>query len=62
MTVFQGRIVVPDGIVPDGQMVVEDGRIVDVRRGGRIPRNAMVADAGGGWIVPGYLFTCVGCL
>jgi N-acetylglucosamine-6-phosphate deacetylase len=55
MLVFRGRIVVPDGIIEDGQLVVRDGRISEVRRGGRIPASAMVADAGSGCIVPGFV-------
>src|SRR5262245_24674847 len=55
MLVFQGRIVIPDGIVEDGQLLVQDGRIAAIRRGGRVPRNATVVDAGRGWIVPGFV-------
>jgi N-acetylglucosamine-6-phosphate deacetylase len=55
MLVFRGRIVVPEGIVENGQLLVEGGRLAEVRRSGRIPRDAMVADAGSGWIVPGFV-------
>jgi len=52
---FQGRVVLPDGIIEEGQVVVRDGRIAEVRRRRRASRNPTTIDAGSGWIVPGFI-------
>jgi N-acetylglucosamine-6-phosphate deacetylase len=55
ITAFQGRILLPSGVLEDGTVLCEGGRIAKVRRGGRVPRGAVVVDSGDGWISPGFV-------
>jgi imidazolonepropionase-like amidohydrolase len=53
-----GTVVNPDGTaIADAVVVVRDGRIAQVDRGGRVrvPAGVEVIDATGKWIVPGYV-------
>jgi N-acetylglucosamine-6-phosphate deacetylase len=53
--VLKGNVVSPSGVIPDGAVVVRDGRIADVVSGAAVPRGAAVTDAGDGYIVPGLV-------
>src|SRR6266849_6613652 len=53
--VFRGRVVLPDRVLDDGAVLCRRGRIEAVGRGRRLPRNATVVDAQGGWIAPGFV-------
>jgi len=53
--VFRGRLVLPDAVLEEGTVVCHDDRIAAVRRSQTAPREATVIDAGGGWIVPGFV-------
>jgi N-acetylglucosamine-6-phosphate deacetylase len=55
LVVRHGTVVLPDGLLADGQVVCEDGVITSVRRGAAIPPGARVVDAGGGFITPGFV-------
>lgn len=56
MTVFRGQVILPDDILPQGQMVVENGRIVSVdATSAPLPRGATLIDAGNGYISPGLV-------
>src|SRR5207248_1073569 len=50
-----GRIVLPDRILDSGVVLCRMGRIESVRAGRRVPRDATVIDAGGGFLVPGFV-------
>src|SRR5204863_2260705 len=56
---FRGRVVLPDTILDQGAVLCRSGRITAIRRGNVLPRGlpggATVIDAGGGWIVPGFV-------
>ena len=53
--VFRGGVVLPERVLDDGAVFCREGRILAVRRPGRLPRHAVVIDAGEGWIVPGFV-------
>ncbi len=56
LAVRAGRILTGTGEeIRDGVVLVEHGRIVDVGRGGSIPFDAELIDAGDGVVVPGYI-------
>lgn len=48
-----GRVVTPDTVIPNGSVLVKDGRIAQI--GGAPPPDARVLDAGGGYILPGFI-------
>jgi N-acetylglucosamine-6-phosphate deacetylase len=50
--VLQGTLILPDRLVPDAQVVVDDGTIAEVTEE---PRYSPTADFGNGYIAPGYL-------
>jgi N-acetylglucosamine-6-phosphate deacetylase len=53
MTVLAGaRVVTPAGVLDDGWVEIDGGRIVDVRSG-PLPDGAN--DLGGGWLLPGFI-------
>jgi N-acetylglucosamine-6-phosphate deacetylase len=53
MTVIQGgRVVTPDGVLDDGWVAVEGGRISGVGRG---PAPSEGIDLGGRWLLPGFI-------
>ena len=48
--------ILPDRLLPDARLVLRDGRIAQLGRGGtRVPKHAAVIDAGGGFISPGFV-------
>lgn len=47
-----GRVVTPDGIIGDGWVTVEGGRIASIGSG-RAPSEAI--DLGGAWLLPGFI-------
>src|SRR5437660_1159620 len=53
--VLLGRVVLADRVLNGGMVICRDGRISAVRRAGRLPRDAELVDARGGWIVPGFV-------
>jgi N-acetylglucosamine-6-phosphate deacetylase len=53
MTVLQGgRVVTPGGVIEDGQVSVEAGRITGISRG---PAPSGAVDLGGRWLLPGFI-------
>lgn len=48
-----GRIVLPDAVVEQGSLLMENGRIAAVNQ--PCPEGAEVVDAGGGYILPGFI-------
>ncbi|MBO0776107.1 MAG: amidohydrolase, partial [Actinobacteria bacterium] len=51
-----GRIVpVTAEPIGNGTVVVEDGRITAVGAGVAVPDGVRVVDAGGGWVLPGFI-------
>src|SRR5262245_43098695 len=52
---FRGRVVLPDRVMEEAIVVCSGDRIDSVRRGSKAPRDIPTIDAGGGWVVPGYV-------
>ena len=54
---LNGRLLLPDRVIDDGVVVCRNGRITAVGRRGdlAVPKQAVVADAGGGFIAPGFV-------
>lgn len=51
-----GRLVLPDGVVEDGMVLLEAGRVVKAgRTPKRLPRGAVLTDAQGGFLAPGFV-------
>jgi N-acetylglucosamine-6-phosphate deacetylase len=55
VSVVGGRVVSPGGVLVDGAVEIDAGRVVAVGAGRGAPAHGAVVDAGGGWIVPGFL-------
>jgi N-acetylglucosamine-6-phosphate deacetylase len=53
------RIVLPDGIVPDGALLVEGARILRVVPRDAIPTDYEQVELEGGWLLPGFIDTQV---
>jgi N-acetylglucosamine-6-phosphate deacetylase len=55
--VFRGTLVLPDGLLPRGAVIVEDGRIIAVgpARDVTPPADCQVVDAGDGYVSPGFV-------
>jgi N-acetylglucosamine-6-phosphate deacetylase len=54
---FRGKVILPTKVLPDGAVVVEDGRILAVGPEHEIslPIGAAIVDAGDGYISPGFV-------
>ncbi len=50
-----GTVVLPDKLLPDAVVVCEGGRITRVGRARKLPRDATLVDANGGYIAPGFV-------
>ncbi len=50
-----GTLVLPDKLLPDAVVVCEGGRITRVGRARKLPRDATLVDANGGYIAPGFV-------
>ncbi|HUQ69598.1 MAG TPA: amidohydrolase family protein [Planctomycetaceae bacterium] len=55
VVVTNGTVILPDRLLRNGRVVLRDGRIDAVGKGTATPRGAMVVDAGGGYISPGFI-------
>ena len=55
LVVVNGTLVLPDRLVENGAIACAEGRILDVGRSVRQPRDAVVIDARGGSICPGFI-------
>jgi len=57
VAIEDGRIITPFHVIEDGVVLVEDGKISDVRSKEKvkIPRNADIIDASGKIVVPGFI-------
>ena len=53
MIALRGRVVLPDAVLDNAVVVCRQGQIVEVAK--RVPRGAVVIDAGTGCIVPGFV-------
>ncbi len=56
-TIFTGGTIIgPDRLIEDSMLVCRDGLIAGIhRRRDKLPRGALVVDAGGGFIAPGFV-------
>lgn len=50
-----GALVLPDGVLPIGTLVLDEGRIVDVREGAEAVPGAEMRDVTGHVVVPGFI-------
>ena len=50
-----GDVVLPERIAPNHSVIVDEGRIVAIEPGSVRPAGAMVVDATGGYVVPGFV-------
>jgi len=55
VVVTGGRVMAPDRVIPDGRVVIDGGSIVAVEPASPAGSAGTVVDAGGGWIVPGFI-------
>lgn len=54
--VFRGRVVLPDRVIPRGEVVVRGGRIASAGAAARrAPKRALIVDAGDGFVAPGFV-------
>ncbi len=51
-----GTVILPDRLLPDATLICQNGRIKSVgARSQRVPKDATVIDAEGGYISPGFI-------
>jgi N-acetylglucosamine-6-phosphate deacetylase len=50
-----GTAILPDRLLPDAVVVCEGGRITRVGRARKLPRDATLVDAKGGYLAPGFV-------
>lgn len=53
--IFNGKVIMPGGILPKGTVLIEEGRIVAVEEGEMDFADATPVDAGGQYISPGFI-------
>lgn len=53
--IYNGHIITPEGIIPNGSILIRDGRIVEVANYELNIPEADSLDAGGGYISPGFI-------
>ena len=53
--IINAKAVLPDRVLPDATILVENGRIHAVGQGIPVPENARVMDAGGMLVGPGFV-------
>lgn len=55
MKIINGKIITPRRIIPNGTILVESGKIVAVEEGNIEANDAVVVDAGGKYVSPGFI-------
>jgi N-acetylglucosamine-6-phosphate deacetylase len=58
LIIFNGRVMTPEGVIGNGMVVVEEGKIVRVATGGPNGNSSgggIRIDAGGRWVAPGFI-------
>lgn len=53
--IFNGQIITPEGIIQRGTVIIEGTRIVEVAEGDILVENAIVIDAEGKYVSPGFI-------
>lgn len=53
--IFNGQIITPEGIIQRGTVIIEGTRIVEVAEGDIMVENAIVIDAEGKYVSPGFI-------
>ncbi|MEZ6039607.1 MAG: amidohydrolase family protein [Planctomycetaceae bacterium] len=53
--IYNGTAILPDRLLDDAVIIIDGGRIVSVKSGGRIPANTHSLNARGGYISPGFV-------
>ena len=55
VNIFNAKVISPSGILDNGSILIERGKIVDVRTGKIEASNALQVDAGGKYVSPGFI-------
>jgi N-acetylglucosamine-6-phosphate deacetylase len=56
LVIHHGQLVLPDRVIENGMVIAEQGRIVYAgKTKSRLPKDATIIDAKGGYIAPGYV-------
>jgi N-acetylglucosamine-6-phosphate deacetylase len=55
VNIFNAKVISPSGILDDGSILVEHGKIVEVRKGRIEAPQATPLDAGGNYVSPGFI-------
>ena len=55
LKIFNGQIITPEGIIQRGTVIIEGTRIVEVAEGDIVVENAIVIDAEGKYVSPGFI-------
>jgi len=55
LKIINGKIITPRRIIPNGTILVESGKIVAVEEGNIEANDAVVVDAGGKYVSPGFI-------
>ena len=55
LLIQNGTLILPDRLIADGAVLCERGKIKAVGKGIAAPKNAVVMDAKGGYISPGFI-------
>lgn len=53
--IYNGQIITPSGIIPEGTVIVEGSKIIEVKEGNIPVSNAVEIDAQGKYISPGFI-------
>lgn len=55
LKIYNGRVITPERLIPDGSVLVCDGKITAVAEGNPVFDDALEIDAGGRYISPGFI-------
>src|SRR5438445_10795595 len=56
LVLHNGTAILPDGLLADALVLVEDGRIASIMSGTPVPRSyGSLIDLGGGYVAPGFI-------
>ena len=55
LKVFNGKIITPNRIIPQGTVLISEGRITAVSEGNLVVADAVEIDAKGQYVAPGFI-------
>ena len=59
LKIINGKVLTPSGLLPNGQIIISDGKIVDITGQNREIPHAEIIDAKGYYVAPGCIDTHV---